>query len=137
MTSFITSSHFVDHDTGPSHPERPDRIRAIALAVRQAGLMYSSIPLPNFHLDLRPMHAVSRKLHELPEPALADEKWLRLVHPQQYIEHVRHICEIGGGVLDQGDTPVSEHSFEIARLAAGALLNSCDAVVSGKAQRAF
>ena len=33
---------------------------------------------------------------------LADEKWLLLVHPQKHIDRVRHVCEIGGGVLDQG-----------------------------------
>ena len=34
MVGFCTSPRFVEHDTGPHHPERPDRIRAIFQAVR-------------------------------------------------------------------------------------------------------
>ena len=40
-------------------------------------------------------------------------------------------------MLDQGDTPVSEQSFDIALLGVGALLQSCDAVIAGQARRAF
>jgi acetoin utilization deacetylase AcuC-like enzyme len=137
MTGYISSPHFVDHLTGPSHPERPDRLRAIASAVRLAGLIDSPNPFPNFHLDFGPFPAAPAKLLELPEPAPADEKWLLLVHPQEHVDRVRHVCEIGGGVLDQGDTPVCAQSFDIARRGVGALLQSCDAVISGRAKRAF
>jgi len=136
MIGFSSSGRFVDHHTSSQHPERPDRIRAIAKAVRDAGLLNSPNPFPSFALDFGayPQHHV--KLHELPEPAPADEKWLLLVHPRQHIEHVRHVCEIGGGVLDQGDTPVGAQSFDIALRAVGALLDCCDAVATGKLSRA-
>src|SRR4051812_43508288 len=119
---FISSAHFVDHVTGRTHPERPDRIRAITAAVRGAGPIASPDPFPNFHLDFGPFPETPLKVLELPEPVKADEQALRLVHPADHIERVRHLCEVGGGVLDQGDTPVCEHSYDIALLAVGALL---------------
>jgi acetoin utilization deacetylase AcuC-like enzyme len=74
---------------------------------------------------------------ELPEPAPADEKWIRLVHRQHHIDRIRNICNDGHGLLDEGDTVVGEHSFDIAKLAVGAVLQACDAVVAGKVRRAF
>ena len=45
---FCSSPRFVEHVTGPHHPERPDRIRAIHRAVREAGLIDSPDPFPDF-----------------------------------------------------------------------------------------
>ena len=137
MTGLISSPRFVDHVNGPHHPERPDRIRGIALAVRLAGLVDSPNPFPEFQMDLGAFGPPALKVLELPEPAPADEQWLRLVHPQKHIDHVRHVCQIGGGVLDQGDTAVCEQSFDIALRACGAVLEACDAVMAGTVRRAF
>ncbi|MDB5301908.1 MAG: putative Deacetylase, histone deacetylase family [Phycisphaerales bacterium] len=137
MVYFSSSPRFVDHRTGPQHPERPDRIRAVAAAVRAAGLVDSPNPFPEFSLDFGSFPPAPGKVLELPEPQLADEKWIELIHPRAHIERVRHVCEIGGGVLDQGDTPVSEQSFDVAKLAVGAVLQCCDAVMAGTAARAF
>src|SRR5947199_2227881 len=49
---FSSSPRFVEHETGPHHPERPDRIRAIHRAVREAGLIDSPDPFPEFEIDL-------------------------------------------------------------------------------------
>ena len=43
--AFCTSPRFYDHHTGPHHPERPDRLRAVLCAVREAGLVRSPNPL--------------------------------------------------------------------------------------------
>jgi acetoin utilization deacetylase AcuC-like enzyme len=133
---FCSSSRFVEHLTGPQHPERPDRIRAIALAVRQAGLIDSPNPFPDFQLDLQLSPIGGEKLVELePRPATPDQ--LALVHTRHEIEMIRHACESGGGVLDLGDTPVCDKSYEIALLSCGAALSCCGAVMSGRVQRAF
>jgi acetoin utilization deacetylase AcuC-like enzyme len=136
MLAFSTSPRFVEHVTGPHHPERPDRIRAIFAAVRQAGLIDSPNPFSDFHCDLALDAVGGEKLLELtPEPA--EEKWLATVHTPRMIQAVKHICELGGGVLDQGDTPVGPNSYEIALLSLGSLLDCCDAVMGGQARRAF
>src|ERR1700691_2938281 len=103
MVGLCTSPRFVEHLTGPHHPERPDRIRAIALAVRQAGLIDSPNPFPDFSLDLQLAPTAREKCLEL-EPIPADESLLALVHTPGEIELVRRACASGGGVLDQGDT---------------------------------
>jgi len=118
MLAFCSSPRFVEHDTGPHHPERPVRIPAILNAVKDAELLDD----PNI-LKL--------------DPTPADPKWLGLAHTPEHIAHVRHVCEVGGGVLDQGDTPVGRVSYEIALFAVGAVLKCCDAVMRGDATRAF
>jgi len=136
MVGFCTSPRFVEHLTGPNHPERPDRIRAICLAVRRAGLIDSANPFPDFDLDLQLSPQSGLKLRELtPQPA--DEKWIRLVHQGSHIDLVKHVCAAGGGVLDLGDTVVCPQSFQIALLACGAVLRCCDAVMAGEVSRAF
>jgi acetoin utilization deacetylase AcuC-like enzyme len=135
MLGFCSSPRFIDHNTGPHHPERPDRIRAIHRAVRDAGLVTSPDPFPDFRLDLG-LHPFGHPpLLEI-EPAAADEKWLLTVHPPEYVRHVEHVSSLAG-ILDQGDTPTEHRSFAAALLAVGAALQSCDAVMTGKVARSF
>ena len=136
MTGFCTSPRFVEHQTSPTHPERPDRIRAISRAVREGGLIDSPDPFPEFRIDLGPFTPAPRKLVEL-TPKAVDESLPGLIHPPKYIERIRHVSQIGGGVLDQGDTPIGPTSYEIALLAVGAGIECCDAVVRGRVKRAF
>ncbi len=135
MVGLCTSPRFVEHDTGPHHPERGDRIRAIFQAVREAGMLDSSNPfdpvVARFGLPRAP-----QKLVEL-EPEIADEHWLLLVHTPQHVDRIRHVCEIGGGILDLGDTPVGPESYEIALLSLGSALRCCEAVMKGEVKRAF
>ena len=133
---FCSSHHFVEHLTGPHHPERPDRIRAIHRAVRQAGMIESPDPFPSFAIDLGALDGGGVKLVEL-TPRHAEEKWLLTVHPKQHVDRIHHVCEIGGGVIDLGDTVVSRDSWDVALFALGSLLVSCDAVMSGQVKRAF
>jgi acetoin utilization deacetylase AcuC-like enzyme len=136
VIALITSPRYVEHETGSHHPERPDRIRAIFRAVRDAGLVDSPDPFPEFQLELGIKPLGAKKLLEL-EPQLAEEKWLDLVHTPEHIRHVKRICQAGGGVLDQGDTPVGANSFEIAMLSLGGVLRACDAVMKQEVKRAF
>jgi acetoin utilization deacetylase AcuC-like enzyme len=136
MTGFCTSKRFVEHLTGPDHPERSDRIRAVHHAVRKAGLVESPDPFPEFSIELGAMEPARAKLVELPEAQPATLEDLCLIHPQQHVDRVRRVCENSGGVLDQGDTPVGAGSYEIALLAAGAVVQCSDAVASGRVRRA-
>ncbi len=136
MTGFCSSPRFADHLTGPHHPERPDRIRAIHRAVRLAGLVASPDPFPDFQIDLGPLPQASTPLVEI-EPVAVNPSVLTLVHPQALVDRVRHIASIGGGVLDSGDTPIGPASYDIALLAVGAVVEATKAVTTGRVKRAF
>lgn len=138
MVGFISSPRYVDHDTGPHHPERPDRIRAIHRAVREAGLISSSDPFPDFKLALGTVSSDGAKAIEL-EPYRADEQWVLTVHTPDHLSYLRRVIEAGGWVLDQGDTRVGESSYEIALLSLGGVLRACDAVMTAEQglKRAF
>jgi acetoin utilization deacetylase AcuC-like enzyme len=137
MLAFCSHPKLVEHGTGPHHPERSDRLRAIHKAVRQAGLIDSPDPYPDFKLDFGPLPQASQKLIEMPLPEAADEKLTSLVHFPGYLERIKQVCAAGGGVLDQADTPVSANGLEMGLLSLGCAIQACDAVMSGKAQRAF
>jgi acetoin utilization deacetylase AcuC-like enzyme len=136
MLAFCSSPTFVQHITGEYHPERPDRIRAIAHAVRQAGLIDSPNPFPDFSPGFNIQPLGGEKLLEL-TPTRADLEAILLVHDHAHIEKIRHLCRSGGGVLDLGDTPICPQSYDVALLSCGAVLTCCDAVVTGRATRAF
>src|SRR5688572_29568654 len=106
MTGFCSDPRFALHATGPHHPERPDRIRTIHRAVREAGLVSSPDPFPDFEIDLGPLSRAAAPLVELPAPDPIDRQWLLSVHTPEHVERVMRVCKEGGGVLDQGDTPV-------------------------------
>lgn len=135
LVGFATHPLMVEHDTGPHHPERPDRLRAIARGLRQAGLLTSPDPFPDFRIDLGPLAQARQSLVEL-RPVPADEAIIELVHPRKYIDHVRRVCDVGG-VLDQGDTRVMRASYRAALMSLGCAIRCCDAVMRGQVQRAF
>jgi acetoin utilization deacetylase AcuC-like enzyme len=135
MLGFCSSPAFIAHDTGPHHPECPNRIRAIHKAVRDAGLVVSPNPFPDFDLDFGIKPQGRMPLVEIvPEPA--DPRWVLTVHPQALIDRVKHVSALSG-VLDQSDTPVEPRSYDTALLAVGAALRCCDAVMTGEVNRAF
>jgi acetoin utilization deacetylase AcuC-like enzyme len=136
-TGFCSSPRFADHVTGPHHPERPDRIRAVWRAVRDAGLLELPDPWPDFAPQFGLRRQDSVRLADLGPPEPAPDEALLRVHPPQYLEKIRRVCAAGGGVLDLGDTPVGRESCDIAQLATGAALRCCDAVAAGRVRRAF
>ena len=83
------------HDTGPNHPERPQRVEAVLAGIRQSGLV----------------------LHELEAPRI-ERSELALVHDPSYIEMIRVFCEMGGGALDM-DTFATPDTWDAALTAAG------------------
>ena len=135
MLGFCNSPVFIEHNTGPNHPERPDRIRAIFKAVRDAGLVVSPNPFVDFDLPLglRPLGLMP--LVEL-TPSPAEIRWLLTVHPQSLVDRVQYVCAYSG-ILDQSDTPTEPRSFATALLAIGAGLRCCDAVMNREVRRAF
>jgi len=117
-TAVFYSPRFLEHDTGPDHPERSERLRVIIKELKQSGLL-------------------EKEKCTLIEPTPVYREYLELVHEADYIRLVEQTCLRGGGILDLGDTVVSKKSCDAAFLAAGALVDSVNMVNSGKARNAF
>src|SRR6266851_411594 len=115
-TLLISHPSFLEHDTGPYHPERPDRLRAVLAALDD----------PAF-----------TGLVRVAAPAASMEELTR-VHPQQYVEAILGIRPgAGEHVHVDGDTVMGQGSAEAARRAAGAVVAGVEAVMEGKVQTAF
>lgn len=108
----ITHPSFVNHDTGPSHPERPDRMRAIDKAL--AHEMFD---------DLRREEAPLRE---------DVEEWITRAHPQRYLDAIKAARPAEGEdpVRLDPDTVLSSGSWEPALRAVGAGLLAVDEVMN-------
>ncbi|MEX0653241.1 MAG: histone deacetylase [Phycisphaeraceae bacterium] len=115
-TGLIYSERFLEHDTGPGHPERPDRLRAIHRHLQGRGLLDALVPLP-----FKP----------------ADRRWIEHLHKPDYVERIFAACRAGEPYVDSPDSTVSPESAEVAQLAAGGALTAVDAVMAGHVHNAF
>ena len=115
-TALLHDPIFMDHDTGPGHPEQPARYRAVIDAIARAGLM-------------------ERLLVLTPRPATDAE--ITVCHAPEYLETARRDILAGLSMLSTGDTEVCRDSLKVATLAAGGVLNAVDAVAERKAANAF
>jgi len=105
----------LDHDTGPHHVERPDRLRAV-LAALEAGSFAA--------LDRR----------AAPRGALAD---VERAHPHAFVAAVLEALPDQGLAALDPDTVVSPGSEEATLRAVGAVCAAVDAVLDGQAENAF
>ncbi|MEO0673078.1 MAG: histone deacetylase family protein, partial [Pseudomonadota bacterium] len=114
MTSLLlTHPIFVEHDTGPGHPERPERMRAIDKA-----------------LATDAFSALNREDAPLRDDA---EAAIIRVHPEAYLEAIKDQRPAPGDMdvrLDP-DTVLSSGSWEPALRALGAGLRAVDVVLDG------
>ena len=108
-TAFLFHPAFLEHDAGPWHPERPERLIAINERLEADGLW-------------------DRLAHPKPEPAPLET--IALVHDPAYIELARREIESGAPDLSTGDTAVCEASWRAALVAAGAATGAVDLVLS-------
>ncbi len=114
-TGFLYHPDYLKHNTGYGHPERSQRLVAVLEALKNWDYWDS--------------------LHHI-EPTPATVEQILCVHRQNYVEAVKEVCESGGGYVDY-ETPISAESFDIALLAAGAVLRGVDAVIAGEVDNAF
>ncbi len=114
MTLLYYDPRLLDHDTGP-HPERAERLRQAARHLERTGL-------------------ADRCARPVWDPISLE--YLALGHDPRYVEAVRRFAAAGGGRIEQ-DTPISSASWDVARLAAGAVTSAVREVVEGSDKRAF
>ncbi len=105
-----------EHDTGPGHPERTDRLDAILPALRESS--FSS--LLNFV-----------------KPRKITLKELLRGHSKEHVEYIKNIIPHTGYDGVDPDTIVSPQSYEAALYSAGGCLQAVDEIVKGKIKRAF
>lgn len=115
MTTIYVYAPALEHQK-QNHPEHNGRIRSILEWLDPFGV-------------LADLTAVS--------PRLATHEQLKQVHSTGLIEHVRTVCQTGGGLLDHGDTYATSSSYELARLAAGGSCAAVDAILTGQATNGF
>jgi len=121
QVAVLYSEKFLLHDTGPNHPERPERLKETVAYLKNNQTLSAGVRWPEFR------------------PATLAE--LERVHSPDYLRLVqREIKAIGtSGVtgLSTGDTTISPATWEAATLAAGAVIAGCDEVMAGRASSAF
>ena len=104
------------HDTGPFHPECPDRLRAVMQALE--------------HPDFVPL------LRESAPEATPEQ--LALAHPADYVRALLAVHPDPGNPIHlDGDTLISAGSAEAVRRAVGGAIAAVDAVMEGWARAAF
>ena len=111
---------FLLHDTGPNHPESPERLIPVIRDLKKNNQIKSNTIWPNF------------------EVATAEE--LNLAHSKEYIELVdRQVSQLNNNraLLSTGDTPISKDSNLVAKLAVGAGLEAVDQIIAGDLSSAF
>lgn len=115
-TGLITHPHCLLHDTGPSHPERSQRLSAVLDRLGQAGIADEVERIEAHEVD--------------PEDLLA-------VHPAEHVQQIERLCAAGPGRIDGTDTAVSPDSHRAALLAAGGVAEAARRVRLGEWTNAF
>lgn len=115
-TGFIYDARFLEHDTGPHHPERPERL-ASTMA----------------HLESDPWFADLRQF----DARLARTEEIESTHSIKYIRRVGRACAEGAPFIDTTDVTVSAASCDVAALAAGTPLTLGDAICNREIDNGF
>jgi acetoin utilization deacetylase AcuC-like enzyme len=117
MTGTVLYTHPVclEHEAGPHHPERPERLRAILDRLAQTEF-------------------AALEQREAPRATLDQ---LKLIHSDALVDGLLGAVPERGFVAIDGDTVMSPASGEAALRAAGAVCAAVDAVLSGEARNAF
>ena len=115
-TGFLYDERFLLHDTGPEHPECPERLRAIYRGLEEAGLI--------------------SKVRSI-KASRADQGWIEIVHSIKLIMRFEEACLWGMSELDHPDNKICRETFETALLAVGGILDAVNLVMEEEIDNAF
>ena len=115
-TGFLYDQRYLLHDTGPYHPEVPERLQAIYQGIESGGL------LPKLNV----VNAVR-----------GDLKWVEMVHHSSYIRRFEEVCFSCQPTLDSPDNRMCTETYETALLAVGGILKVADMLMEDQIDNAF
>lgn len=115
-TGYLHDMRYLLHDTGPYHPEMPERLIAIHDGIKDGGMLE--------HLTII---SASR----------ADLKWIETIHDKSYIRRFEEVCLSGHLIFEDQDNGICTETYETAFLAVGGILDTIDMVMEGKIDNAF
>lgn len=114
-TCIFTSNYSIKHDTGPGHPECPERIPAILTGLKK----------------IQSQKLIWKEIGSF------DEKYIELTHSKKYLEKINQSFPKEDLVFLDGDTIVSKGSKKAAYDAVGAIINAIDALMNQEFNNAF
>jgi len=115
-TGFLYNPLFLNHDTGPSHPECSQRLVATSE-----------------YLTSRPLYEDLKQYSSRP----VDREWLETIHTGNHIDRVALECGRGTTYIDTPDVTISPESFNVAVNATGGVLALADGIMAGEIDNAF
>ena len=115
-TGFLYDDRYLLHDTGPSHPEAPERLRAIYKGIKEAGLLPRLTPI---------------------QASRADLKWIETVHDKDYIHRFKAACRSGNTTFEYPDNQMCPETYETALLAVGGILDTVRLLMNDEIDNAF
>lgn len=113
-TAIITTSSYQNHDTGPGHPERIDRVTVVNEELKKFGKSIQWI-----------------------EPKEFDFSILEFAHTKNYLNEIKNAFPISNHHLIDGDTVLSPGSQKAATDAVASILTAIDEVESKKYKNIF
>ena len=115
-TALIHHPIYEKHDTGPGHPETPDRYRVIIDAIKADTELCSNL------VEIT--------------PEKAPQGLVQAAHTKEHFRRIENAFADGYDRLD-ADTVISMKSFDASLYAAGGAVTAVDAVMEGEAANAF
>ena len=115
-TAIVHHPIYEKHDTGPGHPEMPERYRVVLDALKADEGLWNS-------------------LNEI-TPEKASQGVVQAAHTKEHFKRVEGAFANGLDRLD-ADTTISMQSFDASLFAAGGAIAAVDAVMQGEVRNAF
>lgn len=114
-TLYLTHESCLQHENGPGHPERPDRLRAVAKVLE---------------------HEIFKPLTRGEAPQATLEQ-IALAHPENYIELIQNSRPEEGYAFIDPDTSMNKYTWDALMFAIGAATMAVDKVMTGTHKNAF
>ncbi len=114
-TCIFTAESSIQHDTGPGHPECPERIPSIINGLKK----------------IQSKNLIWKNVGSF------DEKYIKLTHSEKYFEKINQSFPKEGLDFLDGDTIVSKGSKKAANDAVASIINAIDGVMNKEFDNAF